>query len=385
MNLLPPRVRGPLSECSRSVIVTNASPGATVTLVVHRDGADLRGVGHKTVAGSKDTIPLEPGFQLMAHDIVNAEQSLGVDPSPVSTDGPEVQTSVAQFDPVQVLSHLRQCSHGFFLGGMRPGTQVQILQGGSVIGTGEAVDGTAFVNVPDGLPAPGASLTARQVICPKPPPPPPPSSAYIYDSALPAILPVPFYAPPTIPAPVILQGLDACSRSVEIGSIVPGADVILESVRGWWASLGSSDYTTGWMTLPVQLQKGEDVTIRQEVARLCQLASERKTSRVGPQQKLGQPRLYQIDCNESPTIFAFNLKPEADVEFSVTFSGVETIYRTQATGSNDPTTPPIPAPPMPVGATVQVRQGECDVWSDWSQPPQTANALTKPPNKPKIF
>ncbi|HTE33305.1 MAG TPA: hypothetical protein VK666_23150 [Chryseolinea sp.] len=42
MNLLPPRVLGPLSECSRSVIVSNVFIGATVTLIITRGGVDRR-------------------------------------------------------------------------------------------------------------------------------------------------------------------------------------------------------------------------------------------------------------------------------------------------------------------------------------------------------
>ncbi len=38
MELLPPKVFGPLSECSRSVIFEDASPGATLTLLRTRGG-----------------------------------------------------------------------------------------------------------------------------------------------------------------------------------------------------------------------------------------------------------------------------------------------------------------------------------------------------------
>lgn len=378
MNLLSPRVVGPLSECSRTAIVSNAMPGATVTLFVNRGGIERR-VGKKIVAGSKDTIPLDASEDFVGGDLVNASQASGPDESPRSTDGPQVQASVALFDAAQVLSHLYQCSHGFFLGGMRPGTHVQILQGGSAIGTGEAIDGTAAISIPDGLPAPGASLVARQLICPKPPPPPP-ATGYLQDSALPPIAPFPYQRGQTLPAPSILQGLTKCSRAVQIGSILPGSDVFLESTSGaWWASLGPSDQTTAWLPLPIELREGEEVSIRQEVAIRCELKFERKTSNVGPQQPLGKPRLAQIDCNTTQSIYAVDVKPEADVEFSVTSKGTETKYRTTATESYGP----LPAPPMPVGATVKIRQGECDVWSDWSDP-QTANALTTPPYQPKI-
>jgi IPT/TIG domain-containing protein len=380
MNILPPRVVGPLSECSRFVIVVNANPDATVTLVITRAGAEIH-AGRKTVKNSKDTIPLDAGFDLVGGDVVNAMQEVAGDASVVSNDGPAVQMSVTGFDAAQVLSHLHQCARGFFLGGMRPGTAVQVLENGTVIGTGDATDGTSYVNVPDGLPRQvgGSTLVARQVICPKPPPSPP-AAAYVKDSGLPPVEPFPFQPGQTVPAPVIAQGLTACSRSVQVSSIIPGCDVILEAVDGsWWASLGASDQTTAWIPLPVKLREHDQVTIRQEVARRCEVHFERKALVVGPQQALDTPRLAQIDCNTTPTIYGVWLKPEADVEFSVTAAGVETIYRTVATETYGP----MPAPPMPVGAIVKLRQGECGVWTAWSDP-QTAKAMNGPPQTPKI-
>jgi hypothetical protein len=317
----------------------------------------------------------------MANDVVNALQEIGPDVSPRSEDGPIVQTSIAQFDAAQVLSHLIQCSHGFFLGGMRPGTQIQVLNGATVIGKGEAIDGTGFVTIADGLPLTpaGTHLTARQLICPKPPLPPP-STGYLQDSALPPVAPFPLHSGQTLSAPSIADGLTECSRAVFVKGIQPGADVILEGTdRGWWASVSPSDQTSVWLQLPLELKEGENVTIRQEVAPRCELTSERKSTKVGPKQTLSQPRLAEIDCNTTPSIYGIDLKPEADVEFSVSFQQVETIYRTVATESYGP----LPAPPMPAGATVKLRQGECDVWSIWSLP-QTANSLTSAPNKPSI-
>lgn len=379
MNILPPRVLGPLSECSRSVIVSNAIPDATVTLVVTRGGVARR-VGHKSVKGTKDTIPLDPGESLVAGDLVNASQEVAPDNSPASSDGPEVQKSVAQFDAVQVLSHLRQCSRGFFLGGMRPGTTVKVLQGATVVGQGDAVDGSAFVSVPDGLPLVGAgALVAQQQICPKPPPASP-GAYYVVNTPLPAVEAFPYGPGQTVPAPTITDGLTGCSRSVQVTGIVPGAEVFLEGRdSGWWAYLGPSDHTSATVPLPVKLREGETVSIRQEVGPRCELAFERKMGTVGPLKPLGKPDLAQIDCNTTPTIYAVLIKPEADVEFSVTDGGVTTVYRTSGTESYGP----LPAPPMPVGATVRIRQGECDVWSDWSDP-QTAKAMAAPPSALKI-
>jgi hypothetical protein len=167
---------------------------------------------------------------------------------------------------------------------------------------------------------------------------------------------------------------------VQVTGIQPGAEVFLEGTgSGWWASLGPSDQTSAWLPLPVQLRDGEEVAIRQEVARRCELQPERKILKVGPQQGLAKPGLAQIDCNTTPTIYAVGLKSEADVEFAVDFEDSETTYRTAATETYGP----LPAPPMPAGASVRVRQGECDVWSDWSDW-QVAKAMAGPPLVPRI-
>jgi hypothetical protein len=378
MNILPPRVAGPLSECNRSAAVTNAIPGGTVTLVVNRGGND-RVVGKAPAVNSRTIVTLDPTEEFVAGDLVNAWQQVGPDPSHVSTDGPSVQVSVADFHAAQVLTHLHQCSRGFSLGGMRPGTSIQILRGGAVIGTGDSLDGTAAVSVPDGLPGPSATpLLAHQVICPKPPTPQP--GVWVADSPLPAVLPLRFTAGQTMPAPKVSEGLTACSRAVHVVYIEPGAEVVVEGInRGWWAWLGPSDQDSAWISLPVALDKGEKVSVRHEVAPACEVKFERNGLVVGPAQQLGQPALSQIPCNLTPTIRASGLKPEADVEFSVTTNGTETIYRTVATEADGF----LPAPPMDDGSTVKVRDGECDVWSAWSTT-ETAHALSQAPARPKI-
>jgi hypothetical protein len=381
MNILPPRVMGPLSECSRSVIVSNVFIGATVTLIVMRNGAD-RQVGKKVVTGFRDVIPLDSAEELKAGDLVNAVQILAPgSESPQSTDGPQVQNSVAQFNYPQLLSRLYQCSHGFSVGGVRPGIQLQVLQGGLVIGTGEATDGTAFISIPRGLPGPVTStpLVVRQLICPKPPTTPP-ATLYQVDSQLPQTLFFPYRRGQTVPAPKIAEGLTACSRAVKVEGIVPGAQVFLEAVSGaWWASLNESDQTSRWISLPVQLREGEEVSIRQEAGMRCELLFEKKTMHVGPAQQLTKLFLALIECNTVSTIYVWGQKTGADLEFSVTVDGVETLFRTIATEFNEP----LPAPPMPPGAQVKIRQGECEIWSEWSNM-ETAKPLAVPPQQPKI-
>jgi hypothetical protein len=382
MEILPPRLSGPLSECSKSANFSNAIPGATVFLLRTRNGVTDR-VGDVVAKQSTGVVALHGGEEFVAGDLVSAYQETAQATSPPQPDAIAVQNSEAKFNPPQVLTHLYQCSRGFQLGAMRPGTMVEIRNGATVIATGEATNGVAYLKTDEfGLPMAGAVLTARQLICPKPPPPPP-STAWAVDSQLPAVEPLLTSVPigGTLPAPIIVSGLTACSRSVQVKDIIPGAEVIIEEVhQGWWAWLGPSDNTTGTVILPVMLTEGEHVEIRQEVGRKCEMQSERKEHTVGPREALSKPSLWQIDCNASPVVYIQILKQEADLEFEVVFGGETKTYRTVATQSVGT----FPAPPMPAGATVRVRQGECEHWSDWSDP-QTAKALSEPVQTPEII
>ena len=158
-------------------------PRATVTLVVNRGGMELR-VGKRLSQAPRTQYRSTPQRNSSPATSSMPARHQGRTRARGRPMGRRCRSASPNSTPYQVLSHLYRCSRGFFVGGMRPGTRVQVLQGGSVIGTGEAIDGTAAVGVPDGLPAPGASLIARQLICPKPPPPPPPSTGYLRDSAL---------------------------------------------------------------------------------------------------------------------------------------------------------------------------------------------------------
>ncbi|MEO8285251.1 MAG: IPT/TIG domain-containing protein [Chloroflexota bacterium] len=390
MEILSPRVLGPLSECSRSVIYENALPGATVILQRIRGGTTVD-VGEAVATSSRGIVTLNAGEELAGGDQVSALQKSPDGISPPQKDTIEVQGSEGVFSPPQVLTHLYQCSRGFSLGAMRPGTRVEILSGVDVVATGDAIDGTAFVRVVHtfGLPSAGTVLTARQRVCPKPPPPGG-AAEWVIDTPLPPVelLPIPIQSGTKVPAPTITAGLTACSRAVQLTNVIPGAEVVVEDTNsGWWASIGPSDQTSVWLPLLVGLVEGRDVEIRQEIGDRCEMRPDRKRQTVGPRATLDKPTLFQIDCNTSPQVFVSLLKPEADVEFEVTFQGNTTIYRTVATQPQGAApgfiTYPVPAPPTPDGAVVRVRQGECDHWSDWSDP-QTAHALSRPVLQPTI-
>lgn len=284
MELLPPRLFGPLSECSRSVVFEYALPGATVILLRTRSGA-TQDVGKALATVSSGIVTLNPGEDFAAGDLVSVYQHTTTEASPWQPDAIEVQRSEGAFNPPQVLTHLYQCSRGFSVGAMRPGTKVEVLDGGSVIATGEATNGTANLRVTHqfGLPMHRSILMLRQRICPRPPPPGG-ALEWVIDTALPPVEPLPL---PTegvpggiLPAPMIVSGLTACSRSVEVTNVIPGAEVILEDTSGaWWASRGPSDATSLSLELPTGLVEGREVEVRQEVGQRCEMQPERRVEK----------------------------------------------------------------------------------------------------------
>lgn len=383
MNLIPPRLFGPLSECSRSVSFENAIPGATVVLVRIRGGAP-QDVGKVVTTLSHGTVALEPGEEFAAGDLASVYQVTSSGSSPHQRDSVAVQDSDDGFNPPQVLTHLIECSRGFAVGAVRPGSTVEVLQGGAVIARGEATNGAANLRVlgDTGLPLAGALLTVRQRVCPRPTPPFG-APQWIIDHPLPPVEPLPgglAHGGP-LRAPKIVSGLSDCSRSVQVERILPGAEVIIEEAGGgWWVARGPSDATSATIELPVPLREGEEVVIRQEVGRYCEMEPERRPATAGPYDPLDPPQLFTIECHSDPTVYLSGLKVGADIEFEVAHQGQTTLYRSMATQAGGA----FPAPPMPEGALVRVRQGECANWSAWSDPPETAKALARPVLQPQI-
>ena len=84
MALLPPRVIGPLSECSGSVRVQGQLTGSMVTIFA--DGAI---VGTGTASWPDQTFPLSA--PIAAGQQVTATQTVGMDTSPASLEAVGVQ------------------------------------------------------------------------------------------------------------------------------------------------------------------------------------------------------------------------------------------------------------------------------------------------------
>src|SRR5829696_2819381 len=110
MALLPPRVIGPLSECSTAVRVQGQLTGSVVT--VYANGAV---VGTGTATWSDQTFPLTTS--LAAGQEVTATQTIGLDTSIASPEAVEVQAKPPVIGAVGFRSHLNQCGDCVWLEG----------------------------------------------------------------------------------------------------------------------------------------------------------------------------------------------------------------------------------------------------------------------------
>jgi len=160
MALLPPRVIGPLSECSTGVRVQGQLTGSTVT--VFADGVQ---VAQNTASWADQTFTLPGGASLAAGAKVTATQTVGADTSIPSPEHVEVQQQPPAIGPVAFASNLTQCGECVWLEGLVPGAKVEVrVQGGATLGSGSSYDGNARLHLHPSIAA-GNVIQAQQDAC----------------------------------------------------------------------------------------------------------------------------------------------------------------------------------------------------------------------------
>lgn len=253
MALLPPRVIGPLSECSGSVRVQGQLTGATVTLLA--DGAI---VGSGVASWPDQHFALST--PLGAGQMVVATQTVGMDTSPSSPESVEVQSKPPVVGSVGFLSHLNQCGECVWLEGLVPGAKVELRDGGTVLGQGESYDGNARFHLTMPLAA-GMAVQAQQNAC---------GMAGVVTDGPPVDILVEKLE--VLPTPVVHAPLRECERRVTVSNIVHGATVTVMRSAGP-NQQACFDLDTLWMGVNPPLVLGETVSARQELRGRCNLTS----------------------------------------------------------------------------------------------------------------
>ncbi|MFN0193688.1 MAG: galactose oxidase-like domain-containing protein, partial [Aestuariivirga sp.] len=338
MALLPPRVVGPLSECSGRVRVQGHLTGAKITIFAN--GAP---VGSGTATWPDQTFDL--GAALGAGQEVTAQQELGMETSIPSPEPVEVQSKPPVVGTVGFRSHLNQCGECVWLEGLVPGAKVELRDGGTLLGSGESYDGNARFHLSIPLNA-GMSIQAQQNAC--------------------GISGVVTNGPPVdilteklreLPQPVVNAPLRECERRVTVSNVVHGATVTL--MRSAGPNLQACfDVDSLWMGVTPPLSLGETISARQELRGQCKLGSLDATP-VVVQDNTPVPAAHVVPplCAGHTTVILSGLVMGARVKIMA--DGAELgMAESPVDGTYD-----FLVPPLVGGVTITAIQELCGEWS----------------------
>ena len=341
MALLPPRVIGPLSECSSGVRVQGQLSGSTVR--VFADG----GLVCEALAAAADQVfTLLAGASLPAGARVTASQQLGVEISDESYEPVEVQAKPPTIGHVGFRSHLWACGRCVWLEGLVPGAAVEVRAGGSVLGSGTSYDGNARIGLSPAL-SPGEVVEAQQEACGDPGPNTigPPTETLGDDRRR-------RLGPPTVESP-----LQACRQGVVVGDVVHGARVTL--LRSAGPNVQSCfDASALRFGVNPALSEGETVAARQEFPD-CEIVGEDAAPVVvGPAEPVPPPIALGPLCAGGTTVPLAGLLFAARVRIQVDGSDIgEAEAPTE--GQFD-----FVVPSLPGGSIVTATQELCGIFSD---------------------
>ncbi len=356
MALLPPRVIGPLSECSSHVRVQGQLTGSTVDLFdngVH--------VGSGVASWSDQSFPLNAGVTLTAGANVTAKQTLGAQISPLSPQPVQVQKKPPVIGTVGCKTHIYACGQCLWLDGMVPGATVEVKVGGVLRGSGRADDGTARIGLSTqtGL---GETLDVQQTACGTP--------GVVTPLPAPDSLPLP-KGQRILPAPTVQAPLRACQRAVTVSNVFDGAQVFLMQTAGPTEQACFDQSALWFQTNPLVL--GETVSARQ-VFPHCELQSLNSSGVVvGPATPVPPPTVVPPLCAGSTTVLITGLLPGAQVR--ILQNGADL-----GTGEVPDSTFAFEVPALAGGSIVTARQELCNIWSG---PSNAVKVDPKPATMPK--
>lgn len=220
MNILPPRIKGPVSECSESIQIQSQFVGATVMVVDINSGQTVvSDVATSTNQSFSLSVNLTSGNRLAV------KQILGMTDSGFSADTVQIQQKPATIAPVAFRTPLFECARCVWIEGAVPGAKVFVedINNGVQLGASSALYGVARVGLSLAISA-SSKILAYQVACGDQgqdtlPPGPLPAIAGKEQGRL---LP-----PPTVDSPLF-----ECQNRVNISDVFPGARVELKRSVG---------------------------------------------------------------------------------------------------------------------------------------------------------
>lgn len=354
MALVPPRVVGPLSECSTGVRVEGQVAGAHVE--VFADGSK---VAEGTASGGVDTFPLtddlHEGDEVTATQTDTSGNTSDETPEPV-----EVQAEPDDVPPVAFRTETYECGECVWLDGLVPGATAEVEDGRGVLGSESSYDGHARIHLSDPF-DPAEDPVARQTACGKTGPETPAPGPHLIPGAE--------HNEPQLPPPVVEADLLECEEDVTVHGVLPGAEVTLERSAG---PNRTACFDRGRLQFPLANSLGPNETLRaRQSMPACDVGSggsEPETA--DPVNTVPEPDVMEPLCAGGTTVTVTGMHAGKRVEIVVvppgggTPPGAGTTY----VGVAPDSTFDFPIPALPANADVYVRQRLCNQWSGFAGP-----------------
>jgi outer membrane protein assembly factor BamB len=341
MPLLPPRVVGPLSECSSSVRVEGQITGATVELFITGQAGSI---GGGVADWSDQDFSFNANVTLISGHTVQARQKLGPQTSALGP-GISVQKKPPTVGTVAFQSHLYQCARCVWLVGAVPGAKVDLTVGNTPRGSTVSSDGNARINLTQAL-GPSDILTARQTACGMPGAPingPHPD-------------PVPAGPERDLPSPTLPGPLKQCDPAVLVTNVFEGATVTIKRSAGPTES-ACFDATGLWFVLSKPLVLNETVTAQQDYTSCKVLGRPTSPVKVGSTAPVLPPVVVGPLCAGQNSVTLTDYVPGARIE--IFQSGMSLgVGQAPEQASFD-----FPVAPLTGGDTVTARQMLCGISS----------------------
>ncbi len=364
MTLLPPKVIGPLSECSSRVKVEAQITGATV--YVFANGAQVA-----TGVATSGSQVFNLTTNLSAGESVVARQEIGAQLSAESPESMVVQAKPPQVGLVAFRSHLFECGRCIWMHGAVPGATVTVSGSAGSNGSGNSYDGNARFGLSQPIGA-GETLQAVQEACgqvgPKIDGPTPDRPVEGKESRQ------------RLPAPSVNSPLRACQKGVTVSDVYDGADVTLLRASGSIGACFDVDSLT-FRVNPV-LVEGETVRANQAFPSCTITSPNSAPVVVGPAKPVPPPKVVGPLCEGATSIRLTDLEYGSMVKIFVDGNEIGTAESPVAGTYDFFIDPPLPAPNHH-GTEVTAQQELCGIYSAHSAGEPVMKGLKELP-PPKV-
>ena len=295
LQLFPPRVVLPISECSSEVVLQGLVPGANATVWV--SGAV---VAHGPITAPVQSFTLSR--KLVAGEEVRCKQDFATEGSDFSPESVKVlrgPVSPSELNPLNTVSHLYEC-------GLASGSMALFLARQWSCGRAELYGG--LHNLPDGNArfvlsskiSSGEVFQVEQTAC----------GVTSTPTQLPVPDPLPLIGQLKISPPTIVGPLVDCLSQIGVKDVLEGANVVIH--RGSGDEFALFDRSESRLNLVDPLHFPESLTASQEFPQ-CEVVSDESQPPIPVEQFLPVPALLGPICHRDRTVRIVGLLPNATV------------------------------------------------------------------------